>query len=46
MLTSKGLGPYSGEGTLAEGTGRYRKQDEARCIAGGNDNSRTATEFA
>ena len=29
MFTSKGLGPYSGEGSLAEEIGRHMEQDEA-----------------
>jgi len=41
MFTSKGLGPYGGEGLLAEGSSRPAKQDEARHDVSTNDNGKT-----
>ena len=46
MLTSKGLGPYGGEGFLAEGSSRYTEQDEARHDDSGNDSSKTKIVLA
>ena len=40
MSTSKGLGPYGGEGSRAGGSSRHTDQDEARHDDSGNDNSR------
>ena len=41
MLTSKGLGPYGGEGFLAGGSSRNTEQDEAGHDDSGNDSSKT-----
>ncbi len=46
MFTSKGLGPYGGEGFLAEWSGRYAEQDEARHADSGSDNGRTTAILA
>jgi len=40
MFTRKGLGPYGGEGFLAEGSSRHAEQDDKKR----NDNSRYLTD--